>query len=367
MRRMEARMKRITLPCLLFAVCFISLTAFAQTSAYGNWVYDPNNLATPGFVYNPPPAGFSPLTASDLELEQWGFPPRPNESDAVSYAKWKKHVSVKRVTPQLTFTNIYQGPARNVKFARIANASATSQNWSGYVLSGANGTFKVNQTQVSADWNIPSVAQAVGTCNSTWDYSSQWVGFDGWGSSDVLQAGDEADATCSSTLYSFWYEWYPFAETRISSPVAQPGDWVAVQVWYTTTSPYGHASLSDYRTGAGASIGFNPPSGTTYEGNSAEWIVERPSVNGSLTDLANYGGMQILSPFARIGTTSFYSPSSPPSGATEYGVSMTCPPWNPSSACTTTTTISNPDNGFYAVVPGTNNDSLYFFTQSPAF
>ena len=361
--------RTIVPPIMLLALAMFStsLTALAQTSAYGSWVNDQNNLATPGFVYNPPPAFFNPLTASDLELEQWGFPPRPGVSDVAAYARWEKIVSVKRVTPQLTFTNIYLGPARNVNFPSIGGANATSQNWSGYVLDGANGTFKTNETQVSADWNIPSVAQAIGTCNSTWDYSFEWVGFDGWGSSDVLQAGNEADATCSSTLYSFWYEWYPNAETRVSSPVAQPGDWVAVQVWYTTTSPYGHAYWADYRTGASASVGFNPPSGTTYEGNSAEWIVERPTVSGSLSDLANYGGMQILAPYARIGTGTYYSPSSPPSGATEYAVSMTCPPWNPSTACTATTTISNPDNGFFSVEPGTVQDSLYLFDSPPAY
>lgn len=360
-------MPRIIACFLLLAVSFMLPAALAQTSAYGNWVNDPNNLATPGFVYEVPPSGFNPLAASDFELEQWGFPPRPSVSNVTAYARWKRLVSVKRVTPQLTFTNIYQGPARNVKFSPTSNTSATSNNWSGYVLDGANGTFKVNETQVSADWNIPSVAQAVGTCNSTWDYSSQWVGFDGWGSSDVLQAGNEADATCSSTLYSFWYEWYPNTETRVSSPVAQPGDWVTVQVWYTTTSPNGHAYWADYRTGASASVGFNAPSGTTFEGNSAEWVMERPTVSGSLADLANYGGMQILAPFARIGATTYYSPSSPPSGATLLSVSMTCPPWNPSSACTTTTTISNPENGAYAVYPGSIQDSLYLFDSPPAF
>jgi hypothetical protein len=359
-------LKRIVPAGMLLVLATLSIlpSTLAQTSDFGSWVADPNNIATPGFVYATPPAGFNPLTASDFDLEQWGFPPRPNVSDVAAYAEWEKIVSLQRITPQLTFTKIYQGPAQ---FLQIGNTNATSNNWSGYVLDGANGTFKVNETQVSADWNIPSVAQAIGTCNSTWDYSTQWVGFDGWGSSDVLQAGSEADATCSSTLYSFWYEWYPNAETRVSSPVAQPGDWVAIQVWYTTTSPYGHAYWADYRSGLSASVGFNPPSGTTFEGNSAEWVVERPTVSGSLADLANYGGMNVFAPEARIGTSSFYSPSSPPSGATLYSVSMVCPPWNPSSACTTTTTISNPDNGFFSVIPGTIQDSLYLFDLSPAY
>jgi hypothetical protein len=144
---------------LVVAIYLISTAAPAQTSAYGHWVNDPKNIATPGFVYDVPLAGFDPLTASDIELEQWGFPPRPGVTDVAAYAGWKKVVSVKRVTPQLEFTNIYNGPARNVKYSPIFNASTTSDNWSGYVLDGANGTFKTNNTRVEAVWNIPSVAR----------------------------------------------------------------------------------------------------------------------------------------------------------------------------------------------------------------
>jgi hypothetical protein len=351
---------------LVVAIYLISALATAQTSGYGHWVNDPKNIATPGFVYDVPPAGFDPLTASDVELEQWGFPPRPGTSNAAAFARWKRMAGLARVTPQLTFTNVYSSPARNVGLGSVIQniTNTTSDVWSGAVLSGADHTFSVNETLVEGGWNIPSAAQAVGTCNTTEDYAWQWVGFDGWGSNDVLQAGTEADSNCSSKLYSAWYEWYPNAETRVSSPAVGPGDEVEVQVWYTTTSPYGHAYWADYRTGASASVAFNPPSGTTYEGNSAEWIVERPTVSGSPSDLANYGSMTMVATYARIGTATFYSPSSAPSGATSLNVSMTCPPWNPSSSCTTTTTISA---STLFVLPGSIEDVLYFYDLSPAF
>jgi hypothetical protein len=57
-----------------------------------------------------------------------------------------------------------------------------------------------------------------------------WVGIDGAGSNDVLQAGVEADALCyysygypvTSTYYSAWFEWYwagcnCYPEQRISN------------------------------------------------------------------------------------------------------------------------------------------------------
>jgi hypothetical protein len=66
-----------------------------------------------------------------------------------------------------------------------------------------------------------------------WVYSAQWAGIDGNNSNDVLQAGAEVDAYCNgnttATYYSAWIEWYPFAETQVSSPVLHPGDLVYVQ------------------------------------------------------------------------------------------------------------------------------------------
>ncbi|MFY9906438.1 MAG: hypothetical protein WBX02_22325 [Terriglobales bacterium] len=119
-------------PLLLVAatVFFASPVSFAQNSAHGHWVYDPKNIATPGFVYDIPPAGFDPVTASDNELKQWGFPPRPSEVDTKAYARWKRVASLKRITPQLTFTNIYHGPARNVQSGQAVNnaTAATSEN-----------------------------------------------------------------------------------------------------------------------------------------------------------------------------------------------------------------------------------------------
>ena len=75
--------------------------------------------------------------------------------------------------------------------------STTSSNWSGYAVTGANGTFGKNNKFHFSEWVVPVAQQAVGVCNGFWDYSSQWDGFDGFSSGDVLQAGTEADAYCS--------------------------------------------------------------------------------------------------------------------------------------------------------------------------
>lgn len=140
----------------------LSSPAMAQSSAYGKWVFDSAGLATPAFVYDAPPAGFNPLTASDVELEQYGFPPRPPQSDSARYSVWKRAARATRVAPQLIPTNIYNGPVRNVKIglpmksaAQGTTCNSNSDNWGGYAVTGANGTFTVNHGDVSADWSVP--------------------------------------------------------------------------------------------------------------------------------------------------------------------------------------------------------------------
>jgi hypothetical protein len=56
--------------------------------------------------------------------------------------------------------------------------------------------------------------------------------------------------------------------------------------------------------------------------------------------------------------THVYQPGSSPSGTTIYNITMTCPPWNPSSACSSTTGLSSAD--LYGTF------TLFFYDEGPA-
>jgi len=259
-----------------------------------------------------PAADFDPISASDEELAYHGFPPRPNQfTQAKAYATWFKamNASKHRIVPKLEQTSIFHGP---VKHAKLADASAVennpllstqarntsySSNWSGYVdFSGATSYGSSSFYFLVNDFTVPVAEQAFGACTGGWDYGSAWNGIDGWGSGDVLQAGFEFDAYCSgsthSTYYSAWYEWYPYGEVRISGFPIAPGDDLFVEIWHTSATQ-GYAYLVNYNNNQAVEIGFTAPSGTKLVGNSAEWVVERPSVGGSLANLTNY----IMDPF----------------------------------------------------------------------
>ena len=92
-----------------------------------------------------------------------------------------------------------------------ANA-AQSMNWSGYAA--PSGTF----TSVSANWTEPT-----GTCSRGNQYSSFWVGLDGYNSTTVEQTGSEVDCAGRTPQYYSWYETYPAYPVNFSNPVS-PGD-----------------------------------------------------------------------------------------------------------------------------------------------
>jgi hypothetical protein len=214
-----------------------------------------------------------------------------------------------RVAPNLQQTSVFHGP---VKPGKIANPTAVesnpllatqasntnySSNWSGYVdFSGATSYGSSSFYYLVNHYVVPVAEQAFGACTGGWDWGSAWNGIDGWGSPDVLQAGIEFDAYCSgstrSAYYSAWYEWYPYGEVRISGLPIAPGDDLFVEVWHTS-STQGYAYMVNYNTNQSVEVGFTAYPGYPLVGNSAEWVVERPTVGGSLATLSNY----IMDPF----------------------------------------------------------------------
>jgi len=272
----------------LFAVPLVTINAQTATALA------PNRLATnlAGATTSiAPPEGFDPLQASDSELATYGFPPRPDASvEPQAYASWSKAMTASktRVFPTLKPTGLFHGPKKSASKS-VTDGSGTSYNWSGLV--DFSGATSYNSTTsfyfLTAEFVVPVARQAFGTCNSTIDYAASWVGIDGDGSGDVLQAGTQVEANCSGTAYYAWYEWYPFGEVAISNFPVAPGDDLFVEVW-NTSATQGYAYLVNYNNNQSVEIGFTAPSGTKLVGNSAEWVVERPGVNGGLATLANY-------------------------------------------------------------------------------
>ncbi len=321
---------------LVLAGSQVVTSAHAQSAKPG-----PTAIAPPGVVPGqpegvavvpPPPAGFDPTTASAEENARYEVPPAPDrQTSPQGYAAWAAAVSptARRESPVLTKTNITHGPMRGAGGGGpIANnaLTTTSSNWSGSAA--VNITNPQDVERIEADFVVPTAHQAFGACNGGWDYAAVWPGIDGFSNSDVLQGGIEADAYCNggstSTFYSAWVEWYPNSLTQVSSPVITPGDYLFVEVWNVSTT-VGYVYFHDYSSNVTAEYKLTAPSGTTLQGNSVEWIVERPGVNGSLATLANYIAAPLTHGIAwdyTNSTKTYYYPNLSPTVGTLYYITM---------------------------------------------
>ena len=104
------------------------------------------------------------------------------------------------------------------------NASSTSTNWSGYAATGST------YTSVASSWTEPT-----GTCKSGDQYSSFWVGLDGYNSNSVEQTGTDTDCAGRTPQYYAWYEMYPAGSVEINDTV-KPGDKISASVTFSGTS-----------------------------------------------------------------------------------------------------------------------------------
>jgi hypothetical protein len=291
----------------------------------------PTNVANI-FSYPAPPAGFNANTASPSELADYGLPPRPSPARRRERARWDALIGAARtrIQPILQLTQIVNGPVRAAAPPLNANTPGATQytlNWSGEVL--LNNVTSYGQGSyngIASIFNLPVARQAFDTCTGGWDYLSTWAGIDGWNNNDVFQAGTESDAYCNGTntqqYYTTWVEWYPGAETRITNLPVTAGD--AVLIWMLVDGPTtGRAIVANLTTNQTVIMSMTAPAGTTLKGSSAEWIVERPSVNKVVTTMSNYVQAWMSDETASaIGASQNGDFGDPPPGSTAFLVTM---------------------------------------------
>lgn len=286
-------MKNLLLALTIMLVLAAPLSSKAQSQ---NPNEIPTNLAGATTIAAPP-EGFDPLTASDDRLADYGFPPRPDKTSMpTEYANWARAMAASktRIIPHLEQSSIFHGPAvLTSKSNSEKEGPLQSYNWSGYVdSSGAKSYGSSSFYYVESSMIVPFAQPAGNTCTGIWDYAYSWVGIDGnEGSNDILQGGIEFDALCSlgvvATYYSAFYEWYPGAEVHITNFPIAPGDDIFMNVWHTS-STQAQVYIYSYNTAMAVQVGFSAPAGTKLTGNTAEWITERPNLNGQRTTLTNY-------------------------------------------------------------------------------
>jgi hypothetical protein len=254
-------------------------------------------------------------TLSNNQLRQRGYPPRPNPQVFPNeYAMWREWVSreAEIIRPQIVeLAGETRRPYLQLKSLSPAppggkTSQGTSLNWSGFALMGG---WTAPYDMIAGHWSIPQVDQ-VQSMGHTALMSSTWIGLDGSTANDrvLAQGGTEQDASwmvwdngdiSKFSIYQTWSELLPNQPTEhvISNAPTSPGDAVETLCSINKDDHGNQVSFSFYIKNV-SEHNFEwdvetPLSGTVIPGNSAEWVMERPTVNGSISFLAQYQTFQM--------------------------------------------------------------------------
>jgi hypothetical protein len=245
-------------------------------------------------TFEPAAKGFDPVEATPAELVHHGFPRRPDPTkEARASFAWTRAMSKYR---DLKFTHVhpdfkelpshFHGPNKRVTEASQRLVNGTSTNWSGSVL------FVDPKADpfswIFGQWTVPNAYSPNPGDGKTY-YSSCWIGIDGDGSPDVLQAGTATEVSGSGPVNCYaWWEWFPEYSVAINNFPFAPGDAATLLICSTGPSSalfsFGNLTSLKY-----TSFTITAPPGTTLIGNCAEAVLERPGVGGRLAQLPRYG------------------------------------------------------------------------------
>jgi Peptidase A4 family len=263
------------------------------------------------------------------ELLKRGYPVRPDAGQApTAYATWLRAVTrpSRKVNPRqvqrpeveagpATLTGLVYGPVnQGGPGTGSISTLVTTNNWSGFVLAAPYATYSPSVTYdlVDGRWNVPVVSPET----NKRVYSNMWIGLDGWGASpygdsDLWQAGTDSDDSevvhgYRLTTYDAWTLFLPQGIGGVlPNFTVEPGDEIFSEVWVANLekSPslsgmYAIAYFENLTSGKNTFVyqcrgsvrdgQCTSDNQTQILGLSADWILERPKVNGQLPDLANY-------------------------------------------------------------------------------
>ena len=136
---------------------------------------------------------------------------------------------------------------------------------------------------VKGSWIVPNVSDLGADT-----FSAAWVGIGGESEATLIQVGSEHDFVRRKAVYGVWYEMLPADSITIPNINVSPGDRISASiVLVNSDTNEWQIEIEDVTSGQRFSQIFSYNSSRL----TAEWIVERPTVNNHLTNLANFGSI----------------------------------------------------------------------------
>lgn len=274
-----------------------------------------------------PPDDFDPNTASAASLIKHGIPwRRPKPGDPPAFlAAWERVFSRRWLSKGRIVPVMEPVPGRTHELkspvCREVNGTNSNASWGGCAISGGPSSWN----GVTGFWVIPTVSQPPEPQGNEggWD-SSSWIGLDGSIASlsdDVVQAGvDQRVNAAGQPTYTAWFEWfvlppannppgtqldskgYPVGwgvgkkngkytyidQVSIPNFPVTAGQTVMCSVMYNGDNSAADIWFANETTGQLVPITLVPPPTASFNGSSAEWIMENPNGGWPTSSLAQF-------------------------------------------------------------------------------
>jgi hypothetical protein len=165
-------------------------------------------------------------------------------------------------------------------------------NWAGYAATNDFSSPQPLVTGVNGSWIVPQVEPSQ---NDT--FSAVWIGIGGFFGHTLIQTGTEQDCVNGTFYYFAWYELLPSDAVTITTIDVSPGDTITASInLVNSAANLWSIYISDLSTGQSFNQDFFYKSSRL----SAEWIVERPDINDTLSEVANFGNVTLSNCTAAI-------------------------------------------------------------------
>jgi hypothetical protein len=282
------------------------------------------NLAGGGSVYEynmngkivktyRPPAGFRPYSASNAQLAKYGFPSRP--ANPAALAVWRAEM------------RNWKGSAPAPRFLVETHMRADTQYsnvWAGYRIQDLSGNFF---THAEGWYTEPTIYSS--RCAHTVEVS--WAGIGGWGTNVLAQNGTLYDSSGAAN-HQAWWEIVPEYSIVPIPFYGHPGYVFDASTRWLGNNAY-RFWFYDYYS---HTTDVFDVSSLYYDPDSAEVVIERPTVNNAPANLSNFGTWSVAESQANGLGFDTYPPTSSNSITIRHGVHM--------SSNTTGNDLADPSN-----------------------
>jgi hypothetical protein len=225
-------------------------------------------------TYAAPPYGFDFDDAAPRLLRRHGIPRRPDAlKEPHLKAIWDSAFASKPtfIQAEIAVDRAISKRKRPVIRKRANTLQFSPSGWAG-VVKPVNFNPAEPVVSVYGEWFIPNITPIPNepTAGQTVGF---WVGIDGFGNNQVLQAGTAATISGQNVDHWVWTEWFPLPAIKVTNFPIKPGDYITVLVCANQPN-HGFCSMLNKTTNQATSIGITPPNNVTSIGATAEWIVE---------------------------------------------------------------------------------------------